>query len=491
MPEKSIPFDSLVLRAVSVEAQRLVGSRLAGVFQTGEFELVFRFGRSDGGRLLLLSCHPKYFRAHLITDLPNAIEAGPFAKLAAAQLKGMILTSMEQIGFDRRLRLEFGNRRLDADFLGTRANLTLWNGRSLVSRKRKVATSAGAPASDSFEDAIRTGNGLSNFLREELRLGQGRLPQTSPVWIPGIGAYAFPPKQINADVMPMASMSQALDAYYRRAEAEAAGVDLRKALLAALDAKRAALREMETVLDVSARARSIQMHAELLLAHAKEVPDGATRFVSADYEGSPVEIRLDPKLTPVENAKKLFERAKRAKAAAESLVHRAAKFRKDISQIEDALNKTESAANHAEIEALAVASGFVRTRQTAPKPKEERPFEGHKIKTSESPGGWRVLWGENATSNDYLTKRSKPNDYWFHVRGPGGSHVVLQTNGKPDRVQREDLLFAAQVAARHSGQKHAHHVAVSYTLAKYVRKPRKAPAGLITITNDKTLFVDP
>jgi predicted ribosome quality control (RQC) complex YloA/Tae2 family protein len=34
-------------------------------------------------------------------------------------------------------------------------------------------------------------------------------------------------------------------------------------------------------------------------------------------------------------------------------------------------------------------------------------------------------------------------------------------------------------------------VAVSYTLAKYVRKPRKAPAGLVTITNDKTLFVDP
>ena len=79
----------------------------------------------------------------------------------------------------------------------------------------------------------------------------------------------------------------------------------------------------------------------------------------------------------------------------------------------------------------------------------------------------------------------------MHVRGAAGSHVVLQTANRPDRVQPNDLAFAAQIAAKHSGQKHARNVPVTYTLAKYVRKPRKAATGAVTLTNDKTLFVNP
>src|SRR4051794_19029916 len=43
------------------------------------------------------------------------------------------------------------------------------------------------------------------------------------------------------------------------------------------------------------------------------------------------------------------------------------------------------------------------------------------------PGGWTVLAGRTEADNDRLSlKLAKANDYWFHVRGMPGSHVVLR-----------------------------------------------------------------
>jgi len=50
---------------------------------------------------------------------------------------------------------------------------------------------------------------------------------------------------------------------------------------------------------------------------------------------------------------------------------------------------------------------------------------------------------------------------------------------------------AAILCARHSAQKHASLVAVDYTLKKYVRKPRKAPAGSVVLEREKTIEVTP
>ena len=77
------------------------------------------------------------------------------------------------------------------------------------------------------------------------------------------------------------------------------------------------------------------------------------------------------------------------------------------------------------------------------------------------------------------------------MRGAHGSHVLLRTNNKPDRVPTDVLRRAATIAAKHSNQRHAQHVPVTVTLAKHVRKPRKAAAGAVTFSHDKTLFVDP
>jgi predicted ribosome quality control (RQC) complex YloA/Tae2 family protein len=125
------------------------------------------------------------------------------------------------------------------------------------------------------------------------------------------------------------------------------------------------------------------------------------------------------------------------------------------------------------------------------KAKEDRPYEGHRVRELLGPGGFTILYGETAEANDYLTLRvAKPNDYWLHLRGGVSAHVVIQTGNHPEKVQKEVLLFAAKVVVQHSPSKHAGYVPVDYTLKKHVRKPRGAPKGTALYTHEKTLHIE-
>lgn len=107
------------------------------------------------------------------------------------------------------------------------------------------------------------------------------------------------------------------------------------------------------------------------------------------------------------------------------------------------------------------------------------------------PGGWKALAGRTDSDNDYLSFRvAKPGDWWFHVRGMPGSHVVLQCPPGKD-PDRETLKRAAALAAYHSKAREAGVVAVSGTRARYVTKPRGAKAGSVEIRKEIVLKVRP
>jgi predicted ribosome quality control (RQC) complex YloA/Tae2 family protein len=91
------------------------------------------------------------------------------------------------------------------------------------------------------------------------------------------------------------------------------------------------------------------------------------------------------------------------------------------------------------------------------------------------PGGWEVLAGRTSRDNDVLSlKIARPNDWWFHVRGMPGSHVVLRVPAgqEPDR---ETVHAAAAIAAWHCKKRDARQVPVAATRARNVSKPRGAP----------------
>jgi predicted ribosome quality control (RQC) complex YloA/Tae2 family protein len=105
--------------------------------------------------------------------------------------------------------------------------------------------------------------------------------------------------------------------------------------------------------------------------------------------------------------------------------------------------------------------------------------------------GFKALAGKTDTDNDYLTmKIASANDYWFHITGKPGSHVIIKNS--EDLTPPRDILYkAASIAAWHSKARTAGKVSVSYTFIKNVKKPRGASAGTVTIKQAKKLKVTP
>ena len=107
------------------------------------------------------------------------------------------------------------------------------------------------------------------------------------------------------------------------------------------------------------------------------------------------------------------------------------------------------------------------------------------------PGGWKVLVGRTDADNDDLSFQvARPDDWWFHVRGMPGSHVILQCPPGAD-PDRETLQRAAAIAAYHSKARDAGVVPVSGTRVRDVSKPRGTPAGTVQIRHEKVFKVRP
>jgi predicted ribosome quality control (RQC) complex YloA/Tae2 family protein len=109
-----------------------------------------------------------------------------------------------------------------------------------------------------------------------------------------------------------------------------------------------------------------------------------------------------------------------------------------------------------------------------------------------SPDGFIVLVGRTASDNDIVTfALGAPHDFWLHVSGESGSHVIVRNPQAVDRLPRETLRFAAALAAGYSKARNARRVAVHVTQCREVRKPRGVPPGTVTLKQFTTVHVAP
>jgi predicted ribosome quality control (RQC) complex YloA/Tae2 family protein len=101
--------------------------------------------------------------------------------------------------------------------------------------------------------------------------------------------------------------------------------------------------------------------------------------------------------------------------------------------------------------------------------------------------------GKGDAWNDELTfGTSEPRDFWLHVAGPAGSHVVVRNPDGLDELPRAVLQRAAELAAFHSKSRSARgKVEVHVCRVADVSKPRGAPPGLVQIRRWKALKAYP
>lgn len=109
-----------------------------------------------------------------------------------------------------------------------------------------------------------------------------------------------------------------------------------------------------------------------------------------------------------------------------------------------------------------------------------------------SPDGFIVLVGKNASDNDILSlELGAPPDFWFHVNGEAGSHVVVRNPDHLDRLPRATLEFAAGLAAGYSKARNARRAVVHMARCADISKPRGFEAGKVLLRNYQSVHVAP
>jgi predicted ribosome quality control (RQC) complex YloA/Tae2 family protein len=109
-----------------------------------------------------------------------------------------------------------------------------------------------------------------------------------------------------------------------------------------------------------------------------------------------------------------------------------------------------------------------------------------------SPDGLTILVGRTAADNDLLSlKLAAPNDFWFHVAGESGSHVVVRNPEGLDRPPRETKRLAASLAVGHSKARRGGRSAVHMARCRDVGKRKGMAAGKVALGRYDTVHASP
>ncbi len=284
---------------------------------------------------------------------------------------------------------------------------------------------------------------------------------------------------------------------HRRADFSKSVERLFEALTHAADQAATTLRRIEEEWpDVSEADRS-ERHAKLLHANLSDLRKGMREAIVEDLfsDGREiVAIALDPHLTPAKNAERLFERARKIRTTIAEQQERRTSLQERVKVLTGIIEEMDGLATDDDLTSLLDrhqtylrSAGIRTTGGSAPPPTERPPF---RIFTVD--GGYQVWAGKSGENNDLLsTRHTAKNDLWFHVRGISGSHVVLKQGTGRGEISKRAKEQAAAIAAFYSKMKKARHVAVIMCDGKYVRKPRGASPGTVTVERETVLFVDP
>lgn len=266
---------------------------------------------------------------------------------------------------------------------------------------------------------------------------------------------------------------------------------------AGIAAARAAV-DLESFDDPERHAR----HGEALLAGlAVARRSGERVFVPDPFDpaGAEIAIPVEPGKDLRVAAEEFFRRRRRA--------HRGrARARDRIAEVTRRRDRLEALAGHhagpptlAGIEELEremrreripvgleppTRAGRDRARVTPPR------LEGVRLLSSSE--GETILVGRSRRDNHRLTfKLGGPEDFWFHALAATGAHVLVRNPERGTRPSVTTLHEAAAVAAWFSEARNQPLAEVQWTRRKYVRRPRGAAVGTVTIKRFETVRVRP
>ncbi|MCX5907901.1 MAG: NFACT family protein [Deltaproteobacteria bacterium] len=295
------------------------------------------------------------------------------------------------------------------------------------------------------------------------------------------------------------SMNQAADAYYFATVMERQITEQKQVLSRRLKQLRSRLqkRRENLIADQEKFQKDLEcrVYGELLVANYPRLKKGLKEVEVQDFRQDPpgsMVVPLDGALDPAGNVERYFKKYKKAKRGLEFAAERSARTDREITYLESTIFEVEEAEDGEELAGIRkeLEEGKILAASARAKVGKEKKEPSLPVRRLRSSQGLEIYCGKNNLGNDFLLRRlAKGNDLWFHAQGFPGSHVLLKV-GKEDPPYNA-ILEAAMVAAYFSRGRGSTRLPVDYTAAKNVHRPKGARPGLVTITQQKTVFVAP
>ena len=239
------------------------------------------------------------------------------------------------------------------------------------------------------------------------------------------------------------------------------------------------------------KRENYRLYGELLHTYGYQIEPGTKKAtVTNYYDGQEITIPLDPQLTPMENAKKFFDRYQKLKRTAEALeVHlkETEDTQKHLLSALASLNFAETEEDLAMIREELISFGYLKGKNEKKKKmssKKSQPL--HFVDAN----GFHIYVGKNNYQNDELTFRfASGNDWWFHAKGIPGSHVIVKSENR--ELPDDTFETAAAVAAYYSDGRDSDKVEIDYLQKKNIKKPPKAVPGFVIYYTNYSMTIHP
>ncbi len=309
-----------------------------------------------------------------------------------------------------------------------------------------------------------------------------------------------------ADFKTRSTMSEQ-KAYPTVLEAQAAYYDYAVGLKQFTDAKRKLFSALESAIKKTEKRLGqihdkllecdkidgVKLAGELITANIYAVQRGDKELKAINYYDencAEITIKLDPMLSPSQNAQRYFKRYAKLKRTLENLTVQKSETESKLNylqSIEESINSAENETDLHGIREELISLSLIK--DLTPQQK------GKKNKAVEKPyrtfifDGFTVICGRNNVQNERLTKSLSESDIWLHTKTFHSSHVGILTDGR--KATDEVIKFAAEVCAYYSAAREKDKVPVDYTSKKYVKRPNGSPTGFVVYTDFKTILVAP
>lgn len=255
--------------------------------------------------------------------------------------------------------------------------------------------------------------------------------------------------------------------------------------------KKIALQSEE--LDKCKDGETYKKYGDLITGSIYMMKRGMKSVELADWydDGRIVKIPLSERMTPAQNAQAYYKKYNKSKSAAVHLAEQLELAGRELEYIKtvfDALSRAQTERELSELRAELYHSGYASKMKNYTEKKRREVL----IMRFETSNGHTVLCGKNNIANDHLTTRlANRNDWWFHVKGQPGSHVVLEcAQGESDPPEAA-FTEAAMIAAHYSSAAGGVSVPVDYTRVREVKKPAGAKPGYVIYHTNWTAYVTP